>query len=221
MVRVPRAILDKPGTLDARERVLMRAHVARGLELLDAAGAVAPAVVQYVAQHHERADGGGYPRGLKAAALSPAGLIAAIVDVYDALGSERGYGAARPADETIKCLYDGGDRDFHAPLVEALGRALGAYPIGSLVELSSGDVGVVVSVDGTDRLRPRVLLCAAGAAAAGEPRVIDLTAAPQAAGGAAIGVRRLLPAGSNGIDPIARLAAFVHGPARETPRAAR
>ncbi|MEQ8803684.1 MAG: HD-GYP domain-containing protein, partial [Haliea sp.] len=84
--------------------------------------------------------------------------IAAIVDTYGALTSNREYAAAISPSHAIRVLYDARDTDFQAELVEAFIRAIGVYPAGSLVELSSGEVGVVVAEYRTRRLHPKILV---------------------------------------------------------------
>lgn len=111
-----------------------------------------------VAHHHERFDGSGYPDGLKEDMIPTFARIAAIVDTYDAVTSKREYAEAISPPDAIKLLYKSRDVDFQAELVEAFIQAVGIYPAGTLVELSSGEVAVVVAEYRARRLRPKVMV---------------------------------------------------------------
>ena len=111
-----------------------------------------------VAHHHERYDGTGYPHGLARDKIHPFACIAGIVDTYDAITSHREYAAPVSPSDAIKILYKSRDVDFQAELVESFIQAIGLYPAGTLVELSSGEVGVVVAEYRTRRLRPKVMV---------------------------------------------------------------
>jgi len=111
-----------------------------------------------VAHHHERFDGSGYPEGLKDDKIPSFARIAAIVDTYDAVTSKREYADTISPPDAIKLLYNSRDVDFQAELVEAFIQAVGIYPAGTLVELSSGEVAVVVAEYRTRRLRPKVMV---------------------------------------------------------------
>ena len=136
----------------------MAGHVGHGLEILKECGVLNQDVIDIVAHHHERYDGSGYPNGLTRDEIPPFARIAAIVDTYDALTSNRHYAKAVSPSDAIKLLYEARDEDFQAELVESFIQAIGIYPAGTLVELSSGEVGVVVAEYRTRRLRPKVML---------------------------------------------------------------
>jgi HD-GYP domain-containing protein (c-di-GMP phosphodiesterase class II) len=133
-------------------------HVSYGLEILQESGTLNQDVIDMVAHHHERYDGSGYPDGLTQDDIPSFARIAAIVDTYDAITSNRSYAAAISPSEAIRLLYQGRDAEFQAELVEAFIQAVGIYPAGTLVELSSGEVGVVVAEYRSRRLRPRVMV---------------------------------------------------------------
>jgi hypothetical protein len=128
-----------------------------------------------VGYHHERYDGSGYPHGLGGDEIPVVARIAAIVDAYDAMTSRRSYAKALSPSAAIRQLYHARDHDFQAELVEAFIQAVGIYPPGSLVELSSGEVGVVVAEARTRRLRPRVIvLLDADKKPLARPKTLDL-----------------------------------------------
>jgi HD-GYP domain-containing protein (c-di-GMP phosphodiesterase class II) len=158
MVKLPDALLKKAGALDGRERALLEQHVSWGVEILQQLPGVPIAALEVVAGHHERHDGTGYMNGAKGEEIGLFAAIGALVDCYDALVSERPYHASVPPQAALKQIYAWRDRQFPAELAERFIQCMGIYPIGSLVELSSGDIGVVVTVNRVQRLKPRVAL---------------------------------------------------------------
>lgn len=147
---------DRP--LTEEETREMRHHVAHGVHLVKKSGIQNQNILDIVGFHHERYDGSGYPRGLKGDQIPPFARIAAIADTYDAMTSERSYAQAMAPAVAIKELYRARDIKFQAELVEAFIQAVGIYPAGTLVELTSGEVGVVVAESRTRRLLPKVIL---------------------------------------------------------------
>lgn len=155
MVAMPAELLAKTEPLTADERRVLEAHPKYGAELLlwrfpTLAGPLAAAV----ATHHERADGTGYPGGLREADVPPLGRLLRAADVYAALREERPHRAALDArsalTEVLLCVEQGQlDRDFAEYLLN-----LAFYPVGTIVELSDGRVGVVVA-NHPNRLDPR------------------------------------------------------------------
>ncbi len=157
-LHLSKSLLDQPGKLAEEDFKKARDHVRLGLRMISKSGGVDEAVYAMVASHHERFNGKGYPNGLSGNDIPLFGRIAAIVDCYDAISSNRVYAKAISPSEAVKKLYEWRDIDFHAPLVEVFIQALGIYPAGSLVELSSGEVGVVMSGYRARRLRPKIML---------------------------------------------------------------
>ncbi len=157
-IRLPRALLDKPGMLAPSEYGLIKEHVRLGLEALREAGELPPEVELGIAQHHERLDGSGYPKGIKGNEISIYGRMAAIADSFAALITPRAYANASAPQDALMNLYEWAGTSFHEPLVEQFVQAVGVFPVGSLVELSSGEVAIVVSHNRVRRLEPRVLV---------------------------------------------------------------
>lgn len=158
MLRVDRSLLQAQRKLTTEETAEVALHVSHGLDILKECGILNQDVIDIVAHHHERYDGSGYPAGLSRDQIPPFARIAAIVDTYDAITSTRSYAKPVSPSDAIKLLYGLRDQDFQAELVEAFIQAVGIYPAGTLVELSSGEVGVVVAEYRTRRLRPKVML---------------------------------------------------------------
>ncbi|MBV1910533.1 MAG: HD-GYP domain-containing protein, partial [Kangiellaceae bacterium] len=105
-----------------------------------------------------RFDGSGYPQGLQGTAIPLFARIASIVDCYDAITSDRPHRKGLSPSEAVKCLYEWRGKDFQTELIEEFIQAIGIYPAGSLVELSTGEVGVVLAEYRTRRLRPKLMM---------------------------------------------------------------
>jgi HD-GYP domain-containing protein (c-di-GMP phosphodiesterase class II) len=147
---------NRPLTKDEIETV--KSHVRLGVESIENSGILNRDVLDMVSYHHERHDGSGYPEGLSGDRIPIFARIAAIVDCYDAITSHRSYARATSPSIAIKQLYEWKDIDFQAELVEEFIQAVGIYPAGTLVELSSGEVAVVMAEYRTRRLRPKVMV---------------------------------------------------------------
>jgi HD-GYP domain-containing protein (c-di-GMP phosphodiesterase class II) len=160
-IKLPRALLDKPGPLSPAEFDLVKGHVALGLGSLEGSTGLPSAVLQGIAQHHERLDGSGYPGGLTSDQIGVYGRMSAIADSFSAMTTPQSYANASSAQEALLSLYEAGGTSFSAPLIEQFVQAVGVFPVGSLVELSNGEVAVVVAHNRVRRLEPRVLVLTA------------------------------------------------------------
>lgn len=157
-LRLPEGLLTKKEKLSTGEFVVVRSHVEMGLLTLENIENVNPKVVQIVANHHERHDGSGYPNKLKGTNIPVLARIAAIADCYDAMTSERIYAKAISPSMAVRKLFEWRNKDFQAELVEEFIQSVGLYPAGTLVELNTGEVAIVISESRSRRLRPKVLL---------------------------------------------------------------
>jgi len=199
-LRTPLEILNKPARLTADEFAVMREHPVHGRNILEAIPGMPAEVVDVAFAHHERLHGHGYPRGLVGNELSSWSKIVAIVDVYDAITSDRAYHDGLPATQALTKMYAWRERDFDPELMEQFIQCIGIYPIGALVELTSGEVGVVLSINPRLRLRPKVML---SRDAQGRPyfpaRIVDLAEFVDRDDGP-YAIQRVLEPGACGID---------------------
>lgn len=157
-MRVPMEILNKPGRLTPEEFDIMKGHVILGAEFLKNSPGLSPRSFRVLMEHHERYKGGGYPQGLREDQISLVGQLAAIVDVYDAITSDRVYHNHLHPHEAIKRMYEWSEKDFNRALLEKFIRCVGIYPMGSLVEINGTEIGFIVSSNATSALKPDVLL---------------------------------------------------------------
>jgi HD-GYP domain-containing protein (c-di-GMP phosphodiesterase class II) len=200
-LRVDPDLLQAERELTTVEAAELAGHVGHGLEILRECGIMNQDVIDMVAHHHERYDGSGYPNGLVRDAIPPFARIAAIVDTYDALTTKRHYAKAISPSDAIKLLYEARDEDFQAELVEAFIQAIGIYPAGTLVELSSGEVGVVVAEYRTRRLRPKVmLLLDANKKKLPNSKLVDLQENVNGSGAPSLSIKKSLEPEAYGID---------------------
>jgi HD-GYP domain-containing protein (c-di-GMP phosphodiesterase class II) len=156
--RLPEKLLRQPGPLRSKEIELMHTHVAQGVDIVASGGINDPDVLDAVRTHHERYDGSGYPDHLAGNTIPMAGRMLAIIDSYDALCSTRPHRKAVPRHKALQEIYRGRDTLYQAELVEQFQVCLGVYPTGSRVELSSGEIAVVMEQNQVRRLRPSVLV---------------------------------------------------------------
>ncbi|GAB3282587.1 HD-GYP domain-containing protein [Parahaliea aestuarii] len=198
-LRIDPKVLKANRKLKPDEVREVRRHVSYGQDILNASGILNQDVVDMVAHHHERYDGSGYPAGLKGDEIPPVARVAGIVDTYGSLTSERPYARAMSPSAAIRTLYELRDIKFQAELVESFIKAIGVYPAGTLVELSSGEVGVVVAESRVRRLKPKVmLLLDDGKRSLAAPRVVDLQS--EADNDEPLLIRRSLEPGAYRID---------------------
>ena len=155
-VRIPTEVLNKPGPLSEKEFEIMKQHVKYGDCILRDTTKIAEDSICVSVHHHERLDGTGYPEGLKGDQISMFGQMAAIVDIYDALTSERCYKNAMPPTEALRKLFEWSADYLNRELVEKFIAHLGIYPVGSVVRLKSGFIAVVIDHGERGLLYPRV-----------------------------------------------------------------
>jgi HD-GYP domain-containing protein (c-di-GMP phosphodiesterase class II) len=146
----------KQGMLSKDEFSIVQSHVEEGLAVLDATTRLSETSVAVVLEHHERYNGCGYPYRMIGDEISVAGRMAAIVDTYDAMTSDRPYRAAMSPSQTLRQLYDEAGFQYDPALVSAFIKTIGIYPVGTLVLLESGHLAVVEQLHADNMLTPTV-----------------------------------------------------------------
>lgn len=199
-IKVPDEILNKPGRLTDEEFLIMQAHTTYGWQLLMGNSEVPPAAVDVAHTHHERVDGKGYPRQLPAQRIPFKAKIIAVVDAYDAITSDRAYSEGRSSLEALRILFEARGTQFDETVVLAFIQLIGVYPPGEIVELSTGEVGIIIGFDAGSKLKPRVLVVLDADKQPRPERVLDLVRNPLDSQGRLISVRAVKPSGAYGID---------------------
>ena len=201
-IKVPDEILNKPDPLTGPEIAVMQRHVKFGVEILERSSHIPAQALEFVRNHHERYTGSGYLEGLKGDAIGLFGMIGGIVDSYDALTSDRPYRLGISSHTALKKMYEWRGRDFHPHLVEQFIQSIGIYPIGSVVELNTGEIGVVVTMNRQRRLKPRVAaVLKRNYTPYAVPRMLDLTQC-RTEDNRPCEIERVLDAGAYGINPV-------------------
>ncbi len=147
-------ILNKPGKLTVEEFEIMKQHPMLGEALLRKSGEE-EAVLDVALHHHEKIDGGGYPDGLKGDTISQLARMAAVCDVYDAVTSNRPYKAGWNPASAMSQMASWKEH-FDQKVFYAFVKAVGIYPVGSVVRLASGRVAVVIEPGQDSLLLPKV-----------------------------------------------------------------
>lgn len=163
---VPEAILHKPGKLTEEEFNIMATHPANGIMMLASYGWATTDIKNIVFQHHEKFNGSGYPMKLSGSAISEMARIVSVVDVYDALISDRPYKVGLPPNVVYQAIINGSGEHFDPRIVQAFVRFIVPYPTGCQVLLNTGQIARVVRVSHSDLMRPVIDL---------EGQLIDLT----------------------------------------------
>ncbi len=151
---MPPEILNKTTDLSPEEFEIIKEHVQHGRTLLEKTSGISDVIIEMAYQHHERLDGSGYPNAIKSDEITHFGKAIAIVDVYDALTSQRCYRRWITPTEALRVLYDGKGTEFDPDLVDKFIQCIGVYPVGSLLRLESGLLGFVVSHNEASMLEP-------------------------------------------------------------------
>jgi HD-GYP domain-containing protein (c-di-GMP phosphodiesterase class II) len=157
-VRLPRNLMRKKTPFTAQERRLTEQHPLLGAAIVERAENVPTVSRRIVIEHHERLNGSGYPAKALGSSISPLTQIVAITDAYDAMITGRNGVLQKPIDVLKELYLDAQAGAFDGNLVERVIRCLGVYPVGSLVELNTGERGIVVAPNRSDTLKPTIRL---------------------------------------------------------------
>lgn len=199
-LEMPEELLRKPEKLSSEEASIIRTHVNAGITLLESTEPLGINVKLGINQHHERMDGSGYPHGLVGKDISIFGRMAAIADSFSAMTSDRPYDITRSSFDAMKELFKMAGEQLHEPLVEEFVQAVGIFPVGSLVQLTTGEVAIVFEHNKIRRLDPKVLLLTnAEKIALEKPVVFDLMRQDSLGNAQRISIFRGLPDGAYGL----------------------
>ena len=157
-VHVPEGILNKKGRLTEAEYRIVKKHVRQGVKILKTTKGVNDDIINIALTHHERFDGSGYPNAIQGTQIPVYGRMAAIIDCYGAMTSNRPFRAAQSPYTALQNIYNWRDSAFQPELVEQFLQCIGVYPTGSLVEMSNGEVAIVLEQNLTQRMRPKIML---------------------------------------------------------------
>ncbi len=203
--RIPDEVLNSPRRLTPDEFDIMKKHPELGLTLVNLEK-LSPEIVQGIVEHHEKYNGKGYPRGLKGEEISFVGRLLTVVDVYDALTSKRVYKDPMLPHQALSLMYTMRDEEFDANILEQFIRSQGIYPVGSVVELSSGWRGLVVQANPDKPLYPQVALLRTPSGNNIYGEVIDLAKQTQ------IKIVKVMGANQAGVDPAMAIPGTVASP---------
>jgi HD-GYP domain-containing protein (c-di-GMP phosphodiesterase class II) len=200
-IRLPRYLLEKQGRYTAEEYEEAKRHVQHGIEILSQTDNMDPEIVEGIEQHHERMNGSGYPQGFEGNEIGIYGRMAGIVDTFAALTNHRPYAAAASSYEALRSISGWAGDFFHEPLVQQFVSSIGVFPVGSLIELSTGEVAIVVAHNKVRRLKPRVLVVTGpDKTRSPHPAMLDLLYENKSGGDDPVYIKRGLPAGAYDLD---------------------
>ncbi|WP_250658124.1 HD-GYP domain-containing protein [Alkalimarinus coralli] len=198
--RIPNEVLNKPGRFTAQEFELMKSHSTHGKNILISQAGVPPIAVDVAYTHHERIDGGGYPRKLEGYKISRFARIVCIVDAYDAMTSVRVYKSAMSSLESLRIIFEEKGVHFDPELADLFIKLIGVYPTGHIAELTSGEVGIIIKSNNEHRLKPKILRLIDKHGIKSKEVIIDLAKTPTDDNGNPIRLKDVHPNGAFGID---------------------
>ena len=178
-MKVPPEILNKPGPLDPQEFEEMARHTTYAKQLLMGRSDIYPGAVDVAYTHHERLDGKGYPRGLDASKISLFTRIVTVADAYDAMTSDRCYQKGMSSIDALKILNRHAGSQFDTDIARQFIAMIGLYPPGYLIEMTNGEVGIILSSDPGFSLKPKAIMVLGPDKEPQPERIINLANAPQ------------------------------------------
>lgn len=196
---IPTEILNKQGPLTEAEQEEIKKHTRYGRDILISTKSVMSGAADVAHSHHERPDGKGYPRGLSADKIPFYAKIVAIAEAYDVITTKQIYRKALSPSEAIQELYANRGTQFDEELVIKFIDSVGIFPPGSIVEMVTGEIGIVLSST-SDKLRPRVIMILDSEHEAIEQSVVDLSQMETDAQGNPYQIKTTLTDGTHGIN---------------------
>ncbi|MCW9018169.1 MAG: HD domain-containing protein, partial [Kangiellaceae bacterium] len=172
--RMPSIVLNKPTKINRQEALLLKNHPEESFRILSKVDNLSEVVKEVALSHHERVDGKGYPRHIHKDRVSRSAKIVSIIDAYDAITSDRSYSKARTTSHAVGVLIKNAGMKFDEFLVEQFVKWLTPTPIGSLVEMYSGEIAIVLGCDSGKPEQPKLLYVTDKLGNAGTQRIVDL-----------------------------------------------
>ncbi len=201
-VKVSSDILLKAGKLTREEFEHAKKHVDEGLKILKNTPNIPNSIIFLVAQHHERVDGSGYPHQLHGTQIGLPAQLAGLVDTYCALTTQKTYAKGVFHQQALDELHQHAGKQFSSELIDQLVQFMGMYPVSSLVELNTGEVGVVVQQNQVRRMLPRLLLLLdPNKVRYDAPVILNLLNSPLTATGEVYKIIKSLAPDSYGLNP--------------------
>jgi HD-GYP domain-containing protein (c-di-GMP phosphodiesterase class II) len=201
-LKLPTALLNKREPFTAEEEALYQTHVDHSVEILNSTPGLPNDLPGLASLHHEHFDGSGYPRGLRGGAIALAGMIAGIVDAFDRLIAPLPHGKHMSPSNALNLIYKGRGTQFQPALVEQFIQCVGVYPVGSAVELNTGETGIVIAQNPLRRLQPRVMVVKDAKGYENRPyKMLDLSKEPRATPEEPYRIRRTLEYDAIKVDP--------------------
>ncbi len=198
--KIPTELLHKQDKITHDEFEILKKHVEYALALLEATGNISSTVILTVSQHHERIDGSGYPYKLSGNQISLTGQMAGLIDTYCALTTNKVYAKGVYNQIALEEIHSLRGFKFNGALIDQLVQFLGMYPVSSLVELNSNEVGVVIQQNSVRRLLPRIMILLNPDKTRNEyPAIINLINSPLTHTGEPYKIVRGLPPDSYGL----------------------
>lgn len=201
-VKLSTDVLLKNGKLTREEYEYAQKHVDESLKILRETPGIPKEVIRLIAEHHERIDGSGYPFHVKGDRLSLQSQAAGLIDTYCAMTNHRSYAQGAYHQQALDEIHALSGKQFSSEIIDQLIQFMGIYPVSSLVELNTGEIGVVIQQNQVRRLMPRVMLLLDPDKNRYEaPVVLDLIHKPMAPNGDVYAITKGVPADSYGLDP--------------------
>ncbi|SJZ45138.1 HD-GYP domain-containing protein [Selenihalanaerobacter shriftii] len=155
-IKIDESILLKPSKLTENEFEEVKQHPRIGYDLIKETDGISFPSAHIAYQHHEKYNGSGYPRGLKGDDILEFAQIVAVADIYDAITTDRVYRKALPAHKALEVMHNLMQAQLNPDIAQMLFKNVAVYPIGSVVELNTGELGIVVDVNKEDLSAPVV-----------------------------------------------------------------
>ena len=171
----PDEVLNKPGKLSEEELKIMQQHPVDGHEILSSTDGIMHEAIHVAHAHHEWLNGTGYPQGLSGNDLSLYNRIVTIADAFDAITSDRIYKKGATVESALQIIHNHRGTAFDPVLATQFIEEIGIYPLGTVVELHNGEIGIVMHTSPEKRLRPWIKILLDHEHNPVEPHLIDLS----------------------------------------------